>query len=259
MTSEVTPLPRVASLGMYDGGALTEANDLLWKAMAARATAFGLPDVPAAIERATPLEQLWTSERLLFGQTCGYPFASRLHPRVRLLGAPIYALPGCDGATHRSFIIVNASSNARGLAGLAGRTAVINEHDSMTGRHLLGDAVVEVGGTSGFFTSVRVSGSHANSLAMVALGEADVAAIDCVSYAHLARARPELVAATRIIHRSAPTPTLPFVISAACGEVAAFAMAGALAVAVLDPKLEDAHRLLGLVGLRRIRPIAYAG
>jgi ABC-type phosphate/phosphonate transport system substrate-binding protein len=217
-----------------------------------------LPDVPAGIERATPLEQIWTSDRLLFGQTCGYPFASRLHPRIRLLGAPIYALPGCEGATHRSFVIVKASSKVRRLAGLAGASAVVNADDSMTGRHLLGDAVADIGGRAGFFASVRVSGSHARSLAMVALGEADVAAIDCVSYAHLARAKPELVAETRILHRSSPTPTLPFVISAACGEVAAFAMAGALAVAVLDPKLEDARRALGLVGLRRIRPIAYA-
>ena len=41
-----------------------------------------------------------------------------------------------------------------------------------------------------FFAEVRVSGAHSASLAMVARGEADVAAIDCVVHALLARHRP---------------------------------------------------------------------
>ena len=72
----------------------------------------------------------------------------------------------------------------------------------MTGRHLLGDAVATAG--ADFFARVDVSGSHAISLARVASNEADVAAIDCVSYAHLTRVVPELVAATRRDARGRP-------------------------------------------------------
>jgi ABC-type phosphate/phosphonate transport system substrate-binding protein len=242
---------RIASLAMYDGGELSAANDVLWDAIARRLMGFGFRQVPPKLERDRALHDVWSSDRLLFGQTCGYPFAARFRGRLRLLGVPEYSLPGCTRSGHRSFVIVHAGSTVRSLNALRGTRAAINDVESMTGRHLLGDAIAASGGSPGFFASVEVSGSHAVSLERVAAGAADVAAIDCVSYAHLARAAPEIVAETRIIHRTRETPTLPFVVSTACGEVAASLVACALAEAVADPATADARRTLGLVRIRR--------
>jgi hypothetical protein len=50
---------------------------------------------------------------------------------------------------------------------------------------------------------------------------------------------------------------LPFVISAACGEVATFLVARALAEVVADPRTADARRTLGLVAVRRPNTKAY--
>jgi ABC-type phosphate/phosphonate transport system substrate-binding protein len=248
---------RVASLAMYDGDELTAANDVLWDAIARRLMGFGICDVPSKLERDRAIDEVWASDGLLFGQTCGYPFAARFRGRLRMLGVPEYSLPGCTKTGHRSFVIVHAGSTVRSLSALRGARAAINDVESMTGRHLLGDAIAASRGSPAFFAKVDVSGSHAVSLARVAAGAADVAAIDCVSYAHLARAVPEMVAETRIIHRTRETPTLPFVISAACGAVAESWVTRALAEAVADPCTADARRALGLVRIRRLRPTVY--
>lgn len=181
----------VACLSMYDGGALTAANDALWSAIARRlGVSFGLTRGP------------WKSEALLFGQVCGYPFATRYREQLRLVATPVYSAPGCVEATHQSFVVVPSNSSIRDLTELRDARAAINEPDSMTGRHLLGDAIASAGGT---IASTQLTGSHAASLARVAAGEADVAAIDCVTYAHL---DPKGV---RIVHRTRHTPSLPFV------------------------------------------------
>jgi len=242
---------------MYDGGELTSANDVLWDAIARRLRAFGIRDVPPALDRDHPLEEVWSSGRLLFGQVCGYPFARRFRDRLRVLGAPHYAVPGCVRGRHRSYVVVHARSGVRDLGSLQGTRAVVNDVESMTGRHLLGDAVYDSSEARPFFAGVELSGSHAQSLAMVANGVADVAAIDCVSYAHLSRAAPEIVRDTRILFRTISTPTLPFVISTECGEVAASLVARALAEAFDDPRTKDARRTLRLVRVRRVRPDIY--
>jgi ABC-type phosphate/phosphonate transport system substrate-binding protein len=258
MTKPRRERPRCASLSMYDGGELASANDALWDAIARRLRAFGVGDVPRALDRECPLEALWSSGQLLFGQVCGYPFAARFRDQLRVLAAPHYAVPGCARGRHRSYVVVHARSAVKELAALRGTRAAINDTESMTGRHLLGDAVYGSSGARPFFAGVVISGSHARSLAMVAAGTADVAAIDCVSYAHLARAAPEIIRETRVLHRTITTPTLPFVISTECGEVAAYLVARALADVFDDPRTRDARAVLRLVGIDQVRADVYS-
>ncbi len=247
----------LANLGMYDGGELAAANDALWEAIASRLENAGVANVPRRLERQLPLADLWGSPELLFGQTCGHPFAARYYGRLRLIAAPRYALPGCREGRHRSFVVVPARSSVRDPAALKGSRAAINDDESMTGRHLLGDLVAGVGGAAGFFSEVQVTGSHAQSLARVASGDADVAAIDCVTFAHLQRSAPELVAETRVLLHTRETPALPFVLSAAQSEETATRVSRALAEAVADPATADARHTLALVGLETLDPAAY--
>ena len=85
------------------------------------------------------------------------------------------------------------------LAGLRGRRCVINELDSNSGMNLLRAAVAPLAEGGRFFGSVVVSGSHLRSVEMVASGEADVASIDCVSFAHFQRLYPSLVSGVRVL------------------------------------------------------------
>ena len=104
-----------------------------------------------------------------------------------------------------------------GLADLRGKVAAINQPDSHSGSNALRALIAPLGRDGRFFGRVEVGGSHAASLAMVAAGAADVAAIDCVSHALLARHRPAALAGTGVLCRTAAAPALPFVTRADAG------------------------------------------
>ena len=69
----------VAALPMYDDPDLAPANDALWRRIAAALSERGV-DAPARLTRGVDLAALWRSPRLVFGQTCGYPYVTALAP-----------------------------------------------------------------------------------------------------------------------------------------------------------------------------------
>jgi len=248
----------IASLGMYDGGDLTAANDTLWSALAKRLQSAGIADVPAALSRELPLPEIWSHPGLIFGQTCGYPFARHYSETLTVLGTPSYDAPGCEGPMHGSFIVVPAASSLKTLSDLREVRAVINDVESNTGRQLFGDAVAELGECTGpFFRSVRVSGSHAESLRMVADGEVDAASIDCVTYAHIERAHPEQVARTRVVHTTRKTPSLPLVMASGLGAEIAAVVTRSLNEVLRDPAAAPALRTLRLTDVTQLAPSVY--
>lgn len=204
----------LAGLPMYDFARLAAANDALWQAVAARLTAAGLDGVPAQLERSLPIDRLWQDPRLLLAQTCGYPLLTSLLGRVRLVATPRYRAFGCDGSEHGSALVVHAEDYTSDLAGLHGRRCAANQPHSNTGMNLLRAAVADLADGKPFFQTVAWTGSHRASLAMVAAGEADLAAIDVVTLAHLGRIEPELVKHVRILGWTEVTPGLPLITSA---------------------------------------------
>jgi len=157
-----------------------------------RLSAKGWP-APALLAREASIEALWRDRELIFGQTCGYPYVTGLKDAVALIATPEYAFPGCVGAAHRSFIIRAARDQRRGLGEFRGGIAVLNARDSNTGMNLFRATIAPIAGGAPFFSSVVVTGSHEASVEAVAEGRADLASIDCVTFALLRRGRPDLV------------------------------------------------------------------
>jgi ABC-type phosphate/phosphonate transport system substrate-binding protein len=88
---------------------------------------------------------------------------------------------------------------------------VINGRESHSGMSALRALVAPLSKGGRLFSDVRVSGAQLESLAMVAQGEADVAAIDRVTLALLARHAPVALAGTRTLCRTAGAIAPPFV------------------------------------------------
>ncbi len=89
------------------------------------------------------------------------------------------------------------------------------------------------------------------ALAAVAEEGADIAAIDCVSFALLQQGRRSLAAKVRVIGRTPSSPALPFIASRAIPEKILAALRAALAEAANQPAL-------GLRGVAFLPPDAYA-
>ncbi|TFF17203.1 phosphate ABC transporter substrate-binding protein [Jiella endophytica] len=246
-------MSRIASIAMYDMPWVRRANDALWAGVAARLRAAGMAGVPETLDRSRPLAEIWRDPALLLAQTCGYPLMTALEGVVRPVAAPVYRWPGCEGATHRSVIVVAEASSVRALADLRGGRAAVNGFDSNSGMNLFRQALTPLEKDGRFFREVTVTGSHLASLDRVAKGEADVAAIDCVTFGLAARHRPELVAGVRVIGETATSPSLPFVTRAGASDEEIAVLREALSEAIADPALGEAVAALGLTSVEPVR------
>ena len=160
------------------------------------------------------LLDLWLSPHLLLTQTCGYPLMTALRGKVRVLGRPRYELPDSSGGNHCSLILGRIEDARRTLPEFHDSRGVINGQDSNSGMNLLRHQLASLQRDGRFFSQVGISGSHRESLRWLREDLADLAAIDSVTFAYLARHAAEEVAGLRVIARSALSPALPFITAA---------------------------------------------
>lgn len=238
----------IAAFPMYDFPELQSTHDELWSGIRRYLVEAGVAEAPGRLTRGTDHVGVWMHPQLLLGQGCEYPLAKFCAGRVRVVATPRYTVPGCDGATYRSAIVVRADDPAQTLEELRDRRCVINERSSNSGMNLLRASVARLAGKARFFESICVSGSHRRSVQMVAAGDADVAAVDCVSLAHLQRLEPSSTEALRTLAWTAPAPSLPLITAAATGDEVLQTLRASLAAVAADRDLKPVRERLFLDG-----------
>ncbi|WP_373987672.1 phosphate/phosphite/phosphonate ABC transporter substrate-binding protein [Duganella sp. BuS-21] len=157
------------------------------------------------------LPAVWRRADLLLSQTCGYPYVNALRGLVTLLATPCFDFPGCEGSDYSSVIVTRALDGVASLAEARGLTAAANDLHSNSGMNALRHAVAPLAREGRFFGKVKWTGSHAASVRAVREGEADIAAIDCVTFGYLQQEWPERVEGISILQYSASAPGLPLV------------------------------------------------
>lgn len=251
-------IQRIASLPMYDMPQLEAAHDALWTWLAQRLSQSGLNEIPASLSRHISYEDSWRHPGLLLGQGCEYPLATSLAGCARPIATPSYTAEGCEHGYYRSALIVRARDDAERLRDLRGRRCVLNDGNSNSGMNLLRAAVAPLAGGSAFFGSVTVSGSHRRSVEMVASGQADLAAVDCVSWAHFRRHAPAQTSMLRVLDWSPRSPSLPFITALATDEKSVAALIAALEDLRSDNALKEVREDLLLEGAEPHRGEPYA-
>lgn len=236
-----------ASLPMYDLPELHPATDAWWAGVARALRRGGLAAVPAALDRTEPLSLVWCSPDLLLSQCCGRDLVTHLAGKVAPVAIPSYRAEGCSPGTYRSWLVARRYDARPSLADFVGATAAVNYTGSHSGWVALGHTLWRAGLPERCFARAVATGSHRASLRAVSRGKADLAAIDCVSFALLARVDPAAVGGLRIIAESEPAPALPYVTSAA-RPAEAGSILQALLDAAADPELAAARSDLLLDG-----------
>lgn len=245
----------LVSLPMY-----TQRPDALaafWQGLRRHLEDVGFTDLPKALDVPDDLMAHWASPALLMSQTCGYPLMHGLQGKVRYVGTPAYSAPGCEGAFYRSVLVVRAEDPARALPDLRGRIAAYNSDDSQSGYNAFRATIAPHAQSGPFFARTFATGSHARSLRAVRDGEADVACLDCVSFALAARADPAAVQGVRVLDMTAAAPGLPVVTQAAATDEEVMRMRSAWSAALTDPELRHARTELLLAGFEVIDPAGY--
>ncbi|WP_164009380.1 PhnD/SsuA/transferrin family substrate-binding protein [Pyxidicoccus trucidator] len=113
---------------------------------------------------------------------CGYPYVLKQDgpdPTIDVLAAPVMKAPRYGNQPlYFSDLIVRSDSGFRRFEDLKGATLVYNEESSNSGYNMPRSFLIERGLTEGFFGKVLRSGSHEESIRMVASGEADASFVD---------------------------------------------------------------------------------
>ena len=222
---------------MYALPELAAATNGWWQGLRHHFERAGIADVPRHLQEPSDLLSHWLAPDLLFTQTCGYPLTHALDDKVQLVAAPCYDAPGCEGASYRSVVVVRDDSGITGLADLRGKRVAFNGTDSQSGYNTLRALVSPMAARGKLFDQAIESGAHRRSLGMVRAGEADVAAIDCVSLALLERVAPAELAGIRQLCLTAPAPSLPYITSKSMAAETIRRLQDGLRSAIEDPGL----------------------
>jgi ABC-type phosphate/phosphonate transport system substrate-binding protein len=239
----------LASLPMYDFPEVRAATDAWWRGIAKALERAGVEGVPKLLTR-NPDIDVWHSPELLLTQTCGYPLTHELAGVVELVATPAYAADGCKGADYCSLIVVSEDNPANGLEELRGSACAYSRRHSHSGYNAIRAAVAPLVDGGAFFSRVVESGGHPVSIELVATGQADVCAVDCVTHALMARYQPAALAGTRIMGRTEHAPGLPYVTRAGVDQDYMSRLRDGLQSAIADTGLADARDTLLLTDVR---------
>ncbi|MEO0619689.1 MAG: PhnD/SsuA/transferrin family substrate-binding protein [Pseudomonadota bacterium] len=249
----------IATFPMYDGPVAGPAMAAFWQAWREAIADAGIdaPSLSPAPQTSEELHAHWRAPDLFISQTCGFPYLMELVDHVSLIATPHYAVPGCEGPHYTSNIIVHRGARARTVEALAGTTVAINGRNSQSGFNALRAAILPFANAGPFFSSTLETGSHVASLEAVAERKADCAAIDCVSFAHIARDRPALVAEVETIAHTEAVPGLPFITSATRSDTDVEIFRKTLRQVLTTADLADVRQALFLSGMSEVPRTAY--
>jgi ABC-type phosphate/phosphonate transport system substrate-binding protein len=240
---------------MYDWPEVHWANDALWAAIAERLNAAGIA-APEKLDRSRRFGEEWLDPNLVLSQVCGWPYATELRGKVRLVATPVYSVEGREGPNYSSAIVVRRDGPGS-LADLRRRRFAFNSHDSLSGyvtliRHMaqsgLGEADVEWVET----------GAHRASLLAVAEGRADLAAIDALAWALAQEHEANAAARLQVIAWTAQRPAPPLVTAHGRTDREVGALRAAVEAATASPETQAARAALHLSGLAVLDEADYA-
>jgi ABC-type phosphate/phosphonate transport system substrate-binding protein len=193
--------------------------------------------------------KLWLHPALLFAQTCWGPMELGLSKHVQVVGQPSYeAFEGGQGELYSSALVmrtgegpeVRSPADGRALIPLdliRGKRFIFNSLDSMSGVIGLTRDLQATGESLDIFSSRSESGGHRGSIVAVAEGKADVAAIDCESWA-LARRFEPAARKLVIVGWTGRRKGLPFITAITTPEKTVRALREALAALTEQPRIQ---------------------
>lgn len=176
--------------------------------------------LPISLTAGAPLDDLPTGE-LDLAFLCGLQYVrladadagGRARAPVELLGAPVLSGDRYDGRPiYFSDIVVRHESPYACLDDLADRRFAYNERGSHSGYVVVRYSLLARGHTPAYFGEWIATRAHARSLAAVASGEADAAAIDSHVLAALLERDDTLAARLRIVGSFGPSTIPPLVV-----------------------------------------------
>ncbi len=188
----------IATLPMYDRPETRAAHDRFWDLIRLH-----LEEAPETLSRD---DFHWLAPDLILSQTCSLPYRTALQGGVTIVATPVHDLP-CPAGTYFSAVVVRKNEKRSDIRDFSGAPLAINSPVSQSGWAAI-DALAEEAGFR--FSTVFDSGSHRESARRVAMGDADICAIDAVSW-EMIRKWDDAAEELKVLTTTPPTPSLPYI------------------------------------------------
>ncbi len=191
----------VAALPWYNFAATRPVLDAVWREVARQLQADGITHVPECLDHSTPHNLLLSNANLVLSQCCGPELFLPRAEHVVPVAAPVITTYAVTPGHYVSYIVVRRDVE------LTHPRVAVNDLSSYSG-HIAARRWLE---SQGLEYSIRVSGSHAQSVLDIQSGRADLAAVDALSWRFLN------TEGLYILDRSQPVLAPPFVTGRASG------------------------------------------
>lgn len=228
-----------------------------WQGLRASLQSAGMAGLPAELAQLGDLLAHWQRSDLLLSQSCGYPASTLLRSKVQIVGAFHFDVPGCSLSNYSSVLLVRKDDPRLSLAQFHGAVAACNEAHSQSGYHALRTAVAPLALDGRFFSKVLFSGAHRRSAQMVASGEADIAALDCVSAFLLRQQEPAVFGQLATVGFTESMPGLPLITSLSTSATALAQLRQALGICCQAPELRDSLDAMRITGFSALEASDY--
>ena len=231
MSSAASPPGKHAALPWYNHPATRSDLEAVWRDTRARLGALGIEPLPAHLDHDAQYQELWQDARLILSQCCGLDLFVAHGAKLVAFAAPVVSAYDVPAGAYRSYIVTRSSSS------LSRPRVAVNNQFSHSGHTAIR---IWLANRRLDNYSTLESGSHANSLAALRAGDADLAASDALSWTMLD------TSGLTILDTSDPMPAPPFVMGTD-SHVPAEALTAAL---------NDAFKQYGQrIGIRGVVPV----
>ena len=234
---------------MYQMPELDEISAAWWQSVRRHLIEQGLSvgvvaKLPQLLTQPNDYYAHWRDDNLLLSQTCGYPLTHDLRGQVQYVATQSYHTPFNRGPMYNSVVLVRDKDSAQHIKEMFQTRVAVNSIDSQSGYHALRGLIAPLAHGEAFFSEVIESSSHRNSIALVAQGQADMCAVDCVTYCLLQVHAPLEIANLRILATTQSAPSLPYITSLSTSPEVLVKLQSGLIAAGLDPALQAIRKQL---------------
>jgi len=230
----------IASLMMYARPELEDAHNRYWQLIRRFLAEAGI-ESPQALSQDSEEFTVWNDPDLVLSQTCGMPYRTQLHGNVTLIGTPDFGVAGCPVGYYHSAFVVRKDDQRATLSDFKDATFAFNQTISQSGFAAPFTHCAKLGF---WFENTMQSDQHILSARAVATGQADIAALDAVTWRLLCKYE-EFITELRVLEWTEPTPALPYIAAKTAPRKATFD-AVVWAIDALSPQDRE---LLGLKGM----------
>ena len=169
---------KISSLEMYNRAETQKAHQELYQNIVKELKIRGI-EAPPVLSKNRESIDFWSSNELFLSQTCGLPYRLFLHNKVTLVGTPDYGLKGFKPGHYASVIIVRKEDKIKSLTDFSSSIFAYNDILSQSGwaapQNYFKELKINI-------DKIKLSGSHRASAKLVSEGQADIAAIDAISF-----------------------------------------------------------------------------